>query len=157
MERVTEFCFEQFDFKEREMNRFLKTSILSAAVAATILATVPVASAGGHGWHRGHSDGDLVAAGILGLAAGALTVGVLSQPREPVYYAPASVRPYVDDPSYPPAPARYEYRRVEYGYDGLEPWSREWYRYCESRYRSFDPNSGTFIGYDGREHFCAAR
>ncbi len=39
---------------------------------------------------------------------------------------------------------------------GLEPWSPEWYDYCSDRYRSFSPRSGTFVGYDGREHFCTA-
>ncbi len=39
---------------------------------------------------------------------------------------------------------------------GLEPWTPQWARYCSYRYRSFDPSSGTFIGNDGREHFCTA-
>ena len=37
-----------------------------------------------------------------------------------------------------------------------EPWTRPWYDYCSQRYRSFNPDSGTFVGYDGREHFCVA-
>ncbi|WP_407941300.1 BA14K family protein [Mesorhizobium xinjiangense] len=59
---------------------------------------------------------------------------------------------------YPPAP-RPAYRRphVVYADRGLEPWSPGWYRYCEDRYRSFNPSTGTFRGYDGRDHFCAAR
>jgi hypothetical protein len=32
------------------------------------------------------------------------------------------------------------------------PWTREWYDYCANRYRSFDPRSGRFIGYDGRRY-----
>ncbi len=128
------------------MNRFFKTAILSVAVAATTLATLPAANAGDRYWrnhgrhyHHYHSDsGDLAAAGILGLAAGALVVGLASQP-EPVYRRPARV--YVDDYAYA---------------GGLEPWSSEWYDYCSDRYRSFSPRSGTFIGYDGEEHFCVA-
>lgn len=139
------------------MNRFLKTSLLSLAVAATTLTALPAAQAGDryYGRHRGPSDGDMIAAGILGLAVGAVAAGALSQPRGPVYDGPS----YYDDGYYPPAPRarRYDYRRVDYNYGGLEPWSREWYRYCKSRYRSFDPGSGTFVGYDGREHFCTAR
>jgi BA14K-like protein len=144
--------------KETEMTRFLKSAILSAAVAATTLTAIPAANAG-DGWrhynhyYNGHSTGDVVAAGVLGLAAGALIAGIASQPayREPVYadsYRYQRVRPagnyygngYYDEPVY----AR----------GSLEPWSREWYRYCRNRYRSFDPGSGTFVGYDGREHFC---
>ena len=37
------------------MNRFFKTAILSAAVAATTLATLPAANAGDRHWRRHHS------------------------------------------------------------------------------------------------------
>jgi BA14K-like protein len=130
------------------MNRFFKTAMLSVAVAATTLATLPVANAGDRYWRRGgyyhhhyHSDGgDLAVAGILGLAAGALAVGIASQP-EPVYAYRRPIR---------------EYPATGYYGGALEPWSPEWYDYCSDRYRSFSPRSGTFIGYDGREHFCVA-
>ena len=133
------------------MNRFFKTAILSLAVAATTFATLPAANAGERYWrhHGRHYDhdrsGDLAVAGILGLAAGALAVGLTarSQP-DPVY-----VERY---------PSRV-YRETRYYDDyagGLEPWSAEWYDYCSDRYRSFNPRSGTFIGYDGGEHFCVA-
>lgn len=133
------------------MNRYLKTAILSAAVAATTLATLPAANAGDRNWRHRHYDrnysnsGDLVAAGVLGLAAGALAVGLTSR-SEPVYYDP----PYRE-------PVRAYPRRVydEYA-GGFEPWSAEWYDYCSDRYRSFDPRSGTFVGYDGQERFCVA-
>ncbi|CAH1648532.1 Lectin-like protein BA14k [Hyphomicrobiales bacterium] len=29
-----------------------------------------------------------------------------------------------------------------------------WIAYCSSKYRSFDPASGTYLGYDGRRHVC---
>lgn len=29
-----------------------------------------------------------------------------------------------------------------------------WIAYCSSRYRSFDPASGTFLGNDGFRHYC---
>ena len=133
------------------MNRYLKTAVLSAAVAATTLATLPAANAGDRYWRHRHYDrnysnsGDLVAAGVLGLAAGALAVGLTSR-SEPVYYDP----PYRE-------PVRAYPRRVydEYA-GGFEPWSAEWYDYCSDRYRSFDPRSGTFVGYDGQERFCVA-
>ncbi|MEW9804634.1 BA14K family protein [Mesorhizobium marinum] len=135
------------------MNRLLKTVVLSLAVGATTLATLPAASAGDRYWrHSGrhyHSGGnDLAVAGILGLAAGALAVGLASRP------APVYVEPYRDVPRYPvrdyPEPVYDDYA------GGLEPWSRAWYDYCSDRYRSFKPRSGTFTGYDGREHFCVA-
>ncbi|WP_141701584.1 BA14K family protein, partial [Methyloceanibacter marginalis] len=37
---------------------------------------------------------------------------------------------------------------------GPPAWTPDWYTYCYSRYRSFNPNTGTFVGYDGYEHFC---
>ncbi len=141
------------------MKRFLRSAVLAAAVAATTLTAIPAANAGDRWRHyNGHSSGDVVAAGVLGLAAGAIIAGIASQPayREPVY-----ADPY-----------RYPRRNNYYANDGyaddgyygepvyvrrsLEPWSRQWYRYCSNRYRSFDPGSGTFVGYDGREHFCRA-
>ena len=139
------------------MNRFFKTAILSAAVAATTLATLPAANAGDRHWRRHHGHhynsggNDLAVAGILGLAAGALAVGIASQP--PAY----SERVYVD--RYRDYPAAYDERNVVYADDyggSMEPWSRDWYEYCSNRYRSFNSRSGTFIGYDGREHFCVA-
>ena len=30
----------------------------------------------------------------------------------------------------------------------------DWMSYCFSRYRSFDPATGTYMGYDGRRHVC---
>ncbi|MDW9481229.1 hypothetical protein GOB57_21530 [Sinorhizobium meliloti] len=36
------------------------------------------------------------------------------------------------------------------------PWSPAWYRWCDERYRSFDPKFGTYVGFDGRKRFCEA-
>jgi DNA-binding transcriptional LysR family regulator len=93
-------------------------------------------------WHRHrHRDGGWVGAGIAGLAAGALLGGIIAGPR--TYVGPG----YYNYGYYAPP-------RVVYAPRGYEPWSAAWYSYCEARYRSFDPRSGTFMGYDGRRHFC---
>jgi hypothetical protein len=34
------------------------------------------------------------------------------------------------------------------------PWSGQWYAYCTRRYRSFDAQSGTYMGFDQRRHLC---
>ena len=34
------------------------------------------------------------------------------------------------------------------------PWTPEWYAYCNSKYRSFDPASGTFQPYHGPRRLC---
>jgi hypothetical protein len=141
--------------KETEMNRILKTAVLSAAIVATTLAMLPAASAGD--WrHRHHNrgNGDAIAAGVLGLAAGALIVGALNNPQ-PSYYDPG----YDDYGRYPrPAPVRRYYAepRVVYNDGYAEPWTRGWYEYCSDRYRSFNARTGTFTGYDGEQHFCTA-
>ncbi len=140
--------------KKTEMNRIFKTAVLSAAIVATTLATLPAASAGDwrHRHHRG--NGDAIAAGVLGLAAGALIVGALNNPQ-PSYYDPG----YDDYGRYPrPAPVRRHYAepRVVYNDGYAEPWTRGWYEYCSDRYRSFNARTGTFTGYDGEQHFCTA-
>ncbi len=68
------------------MNRLLKSAVLGLAVTATTLSALPAAQAG-DGWRRhnydhyhGTSNGDLVAAGVLGLAVGALAAGVATAP-----------------------------------------------------------------------------
>ena len=69
------------------MNRFLKTTILSAALAATTLtALVPADARDRWRHHHDRPDGDLLAAGMLGLAVGAIAVGALS---DPVPYRPS--------------------------------------------------------------------
>lgn len=90
--------------------------------------------------HRHYGGSSWVGAGIAGLAAGALLGGIIA-PR--AYAGPG----YYGTGYYAPP-------RVVYAPRGYEPWSAAWYSYCESRYRSFDPRSGTFMGYDGRRHFC---
>jgi hypothetical protein len=31
---------------------------------------------------------------------------------------------------------------------------QDWIAYCSAKYRSFDPASGTYLGYDGERHYC---
>ena len=64
------------------MNRIFKTAILGAALAATTLAPLPASNA--DEWrhrHHGHHNGDAIAAGVVGLAAGALIAGARSNPQ----------------------------------------------------------------------------
>jgi hypothetical protein len=84
---------------------------------------------------RGHGGGG--AALAAGLATGLIIGGLVAAPH---YHEPY---PYYDDGYYVP---RYV-GPVGYGAPGSEG-------YCFSRYRSFDPISGTYLGYDGRRHYC---
>ncbi len=74
-------------------------------------------------WNN-NNNGAAVAAGIAGLAVGAIVGSAASTPG-PTYYTSSP-----------------------------QPWSPAWYRYCEGRYRSFDARSGTYLGYDGHRHMC---
>ncbi len=136
------------------MKRLAQSLVLSATVAAATLVPVLEASAGER-WreqrprhpqhhHRHDATGDLVAAGVLGLAIGIIAATTIQGSSTPVY---------PDTTYYPPAP----HGGASVGYGGhIEPWTRDWYRYCSTRYRSFDPQRGTFRGYDGYDHFCVA-
>lgn len=87
-----------------------------------------------------HNDaGAAVAAGIFGLAAGAIIAGAMNNNTQA---APAY------GPVYGPVPA------PGYAPPGYQPWSPAWYQYCSSKYRSFNPNTGTYTTYSGVQKFC---
>jgi hypothetical protein len=130
------------------MNKGLKIAVLATAAVATAMVSLTPASADRYYRHRHYDGGDALAAGAIGLAAGALIGGALAQPAEPIY------RDY--DDGYYRRPVRVYREVAPRYYDGAQPWSPGWYRYCANRYRSFNPETGTFRGYDGRDYFCNA-
>jgi hypothetical protein len=153
--------------KEFFMNRPLKLAVLSLAAAASALTPLAEANAGQrhrqHEVRRSSDSRDLVVAGILGLAVGDIAAGVIasSEEDEPVnpYRHP---RPQIDreylfgnlaEPEVTEEPEVVYYNEYE---PNFEPWSRDWQRWCSREYRSFDPDTGTYIGYDGIERFCIA-
>jgi hypothetical protein len=118
------------------------TLISSAAPAAPIGDALSLSNAAqsnieqvrarGGGW-RGHGGRGWGGA-AAGFAAGAILGGIIaSQP----YYGPG---PYYYGPVYGPGP---------YYYGPGDPVA-----YCMSRFRSYDPVSGTYMGYDGLRHPC---
>jgi hypothetical protein len=85
-------------------------------------------------WRRGWGG---VGAGLI---AGAIIGGALASPYYgygpyPYYYAP------------PPPP-------VYYGAPYGAPVAGDAVAYCMQRFRSYDPRSGTYLGYDGLRHPC---
>lgn len=94
-----------------------------------------------------YRNNDAAAAAIIGLGVGAIIGGAIANshnnPR--VIYRPA------------PAPRHYREQHVDRVGGSFEPWTKSWYRYCSNKYRSFNATTGTFRGYDGRDHFCVAR
>jgi hypothetical protein len=113
--------------------RYLRSLAVVTAVAAAVTLSAP-AQAGHHG--------DAALAGVAGFAVGTLFGNAMAQPR----YYPGTV--YVAPP---PPPVVYQPTPVYYA---PAPWTPEWYAYCARKYGSFDPNSGTFLGYDGYRHTC---
>lgn len=83
-------------------------------------------------WNNGYyydNTGAALAAGIIGLAAGAAIAGAYANDEVVV----------VDEPSYGRVPA---------------PYSAEWYRQCSLKYRSFRASDGTFLTYSGVRKTC---
>lgn len=76
-------------------------------------------------------------AGIgLGIAAGAIIGGIIASQGGPYYYGAPGYYP-----GYYPPPRVYAAPGDAVGY-------------CMSRFRSYDPVSGTYLGYDGFRHPC---
>jgi len=92
-----------------------------------------------------------------GLVAGAIIGGALSSPY---YYGPgpyyAAPGPYYAAPGpyyYAPPPPAYYGAPAAPGYGGA-PVAGDAVAYCTQRFRSYDPASGTYLGYDGQRHPC---
>ncbi len=83
-------------------------------------------------WYRRGYGGAAVGLGIAGALIGGAIIGAATQPYGyygyPGYYGPA----YVVAP----------------------PYAGDAVGYCAQRFRSYDPYSGTYVGYDGLRHPC---
>jgi BA14K-like protein len=100
--------------------------VAAAAIAVSSVAITP-AQARWHHWHHGGWG-----APLAGFAAGAIVGGAL-----------AAAPPYYDD--YGP----YYYDGPAYAY---EPGGSV--AYCEEHFKSYNPETGLYVGYDGRHHPC---
>ncbi len=88
----------------------------------------------GGGWHPGYNSGGYTGGGwagggFLGGVLGGIIANQFAPP--PVVVAPAYDFPQEIVPGTPP-----------------------WYAYCASKYRSFDPSTGTFLALDGIRRPC---
>ncbi len=103
-----------------------------ALTACAVLATAGPATARPwhHGWHRGFGWGPgAIAAGVIG--------GALAAATSP-WWAPGYYDYY---PGYVYAPG------YAYAPGGNVGW-------CEAHFRSYNPATGTYLGYDGLNHPC---
>jgi hypothetical protein len=114
----------------------MRTKILAGLTATAIAAggvAVTPAQAAWHGHYYGGSHyygGWGWGAPLAGFAAGAISGGAIANSQAPYYYGPPPGY-YYGPPGDPAAVA-----------------------YCVRRFKSYDPVSGTFLGYDGYRHLC---
>lgn len=134
-----------------------------------------------HHRYKRSSKGDKIAAGIIGFAIGAIIASEASKRHRQPVYQPSYNKPrpiyrerIYDDRNYvePNYDTRVERRPID-NYDtdqprvityndevattSYEPWSQGWANYCKNKYRSFNASTGTFRGYDGKNHFCVVK
>jgi hypothetical protein len=127
----------------------MRSKSLSGMAALALTVTAVVAAGGpasAERWHHGWGPVGL-AAGVVGGAVAAAT-----SPWGPGYYDGYDYAPgnpydngYAYEPSDEIAPA---YTYMPGGGGGQAA------GYCAQRYRSYDPSSGTYLGYDGVRHPC---
>jgi hypothetical protein len=136
------------------MNNFLLSGI---AIASVLMLQPAPASAQrvhavgharvGHGyaghWHGGYGHGyGGYGVGVGALATGALIGGAIASQNQGYYYGDQDYPGY-SDPGYVYSNAG----PVAYNNGGTVA-------YCEQTYRSYDPASGSYLGYDGVRHPC---
>ena len=138
--------------------RFTKPIAAALALSVAALSFTGAAQAKNryHNYHH-NNGGSAVAAGIFGFAAGALVSGALSSRAtiwQRVFSSPAGPPPTTTArrPSCTsPAPV---YRAAPVCCDRPQPWTPEWFAYCDERYKSFNARTGYFYGFDHRSRFC---
>ena len=169
--------------KQKFNIRSLKTFVAAIAVAGTAMTPLSTVSAAADGWgygdgvrhsrdfygdypkkykkyphgyyprhakRRHNDDGSTAAAIILGITGAAIIAGALSNSNPGTVY-----ETYPAPNAFPPAPSGGP-KVITYG-STLEPWTRGWYEWCDDHYRSFNPETGTYRGYDDRDHFCVPK
>ncbi|MEO0637819.1 MAG: BA14K family protein [Pseudomonadota bacterium] len=111
---------------------------------------------------RRNNNQAVIAAGIVGLAAGAIIANELGKNRQRQHGVHVSRPPSFE----PPIPVRRVERvplsqlraqQTQVSHTGsTNGWigSSEWLRYCTAKYRSFNPSTGRFLSYSGQYKLC---
>jgi len=136
-------------------SKFLAGAMALALTATAVLATTGSASA--QRWHRNFGWGlPGLAAGVVGGAVAAATSPLWAPGYYGYNYYPgrAYAPGYVYDDAYAYEPG-YTYQTTPgYTYAPRYATGGRDDAYCMQRYRSYDPASGTYLGYDGIRHPC---
>jgi hypothetical protein len=118
-------------------SKLLSGAAALALTACTVLASAAPASAAPWGGHRGWGWPGAVAAGVVGGAVAAAT-SPLWAPGYYDYYPGYAYEPYY---AYGAGPTV-----VAQGGDSAA--------YCQQRFRSYNPATGMYLGFDGQYHAC---
>ena len=146
----------------------MKSFLLSGIAIASVLMIQPLPASAqrvhgtghihiGHGhaghWHggyaHGYGPGYGIGAGAAAVATGALIGGAIASqdqgyyPANQGYYYPAQPSPGYSDPGYVYSDAP----PVAYN-------NGDSVAYCERTYRSYNPATGSYLGYDGHRYAC---
>jgi hypothetical protein len=138
----------------------MRSKILAGTSALAITAAALLAAAGPASAQRWHEHRGFVG-GLAGLAAGVVG-GAVAAATSPLwapgyyydgYYPGYAYTPgYIYGDTYSYAPGYSYSPGYAYG-QGYATGGRD-DAYCAQRYRSYDPASGTYLGYDGIRHPC---
>jgi hypothetical protein len=156
----------------------MKSFLLSGIAIASVLMIQPVPASAqrvhgtghthiGHGhagrWHggyaHGYGPGYGIGAGAAAVATGALIGGAIATQNQGYYYPnqgyyyPAQPSPGYSDPGYVSG-----YSDPGYVYSEAPPAAYNngdsSVAYCEQTYRSYNPATGSYLGYDGHRYAC---
>ncbi|ALE03586.1 BA14K family protein [Bartonella ancashensis] len=94
--------------------------------------------------------GGALAMGILGISAGLLVKALLTKPAQPVQSQVVYQTVLQNSAPHQIQQSTPIYRPVQ------QSQVDSWLKYCTKKYRSFDPQTGTFLGKDGLRHVCRA-
>jgi hypothetical protein len=107
-------------------------------------------------YYYGHHDDDddeavaAVAGAVIGLAIGAI---IASEANRHDHRA-NQYRSYATPPQRQPRSSAHQPQIARQWSVAPDPFTDEWYDYCAERYRSFDPETGTFQPYEGPRKLC---
>ena len=108
---------------------------------APLVETVQYRRGWGGGYRGGYYRGRGFGGAGLGLAAGAIIGGAIIGATQPYGYS-----------GYGPG---YGYSGYDPGYGYAAPYAGgDQVGYCQQRFRSYDPASGTYLGFDALRHPC---
>lgn len=71
-------------------------------------------------------------------------------------YFPDRPEPLARDKQKGKEPKKVVRQQANASTSNLKPWTKEWRDWCSGRYSSFNPQNGTYLGYDKKRYFCKA-